>query len=137
MQVFFEYSRKKRYIWTVKRILPVKVGICVQKNRNPGSNFSNCYGWVTCLCEFDMTNFGTNNPVCDTVWGAVSRLFVSDWSQVLNTWVFLGFCLKRLNYWNGFAIDKVRIFREGHKIWKNIPLKIWRYWRRTLLLKII
>ena len=22
---------------------------------------------------------------------------------------------------------KVRIFWEGHKIWKNIPLKIWRY----------
>ena len=23
---------------------------------------------------------------------------------------------------------KVRIFWEGHKIWKNVPLKIWRYW---------
>ena len=23
---------------------------------------------------------------------------------------------------------KVRIFWEGHKIWKNLPLKIWRYW---------
>ena len=23
---------------------------------------------------------------------------------------------------------KVGIFWEGHKIWKNLPLKIWRYW---------
>ena len=23
---------------------------------------------------------------------------------------------------------KVRIFWEGHKIWKNLPLKIWHYW---------
>ena len=23
---------------------------------------------------------------------------------------------------------KVGIFWEGHKIWKNVPLKIWRYW---------
>ena len=23
---------------------------------------------------------------------------------------------------------KVRIFWEGHKIWKNLPFKIWRYW---------
>ena len=23
---------------------------------------------------------------------------------------------------------KVRIIWEGHKIWKNLPLKIWRYW---------
>ena len=26
------------------------------------------------------------------------------------------------------ALCKVRIFWEGHKIWKNLPLKIWRYW---------
>ena len=25
-------------------------------------------------------------------------------------------------------ISKVRIFWEGHRIWKNLPLKIWRYW---------
>ena len=25
-------------------------------------------------------------------------------------------------------IDKVRIFWEGHKIWKNLPHKIWCYW---------
>ena len=24
-------------------------------------------------------------------------------------------------------LGKVRIFWEGHKIWKNLPLKIWRY----------
>ena len=27
-----------------------------------------------------------------------------------------------------FVMDKVRIFWEGHKIWKNLPLKICRYW---------
>ena len=26
---------------------------------------------------------------------------------------------------------KVRIFWEGHKIWKNLPLKIWRYWVKS------
>jgi hypothetical protein len=26
------------------------------------------------------------------------------------------------------ATIKVRIFWEGHKVWKNLPLKIWRYW---------
>ena len=26
------------------------------------------------------------------------------------------------------CIFKVGIFWEGHKIWKNLPLKIWRYW---------
>ena len=25
-------------------------------------------------------------------------------------------------------VHKVRILWEGHKIWKNLPLKIWRYW---------
>ena len=25
-------------------------------------------------------------------------------------------------------VIKVRIFWEGHKIWNNLPLKIWRYW---------
>ena len=24
-------------------------------------------------------------------------------------------------------LGKVRVFWEGHKIWKNLPLKIWRY----------
>ena len=24
--------------------------------------------------------------------------------------------------------SKIRVFWEGHKIWKNLPLKIWRYW---------
>ena len=31
-------------------------------------------------------------------------------------------------YWVLVAILKVRIFWEGHKIWKNLPLKIWLYW---------
>ena len=26
------------------------------------------------------------------------------------------------------STSKVRIFWEGHKIWKNLPLKIYRYW---------
>ena len=26
------------------------------------------------------------------------------------------------------SLDKVRIFWEGQKIWKNLPRKIWRYW---------
>ena len=30
-------------------------------------------------------------------------------------------------WWNSFTV-KVRIFLEGHKIWKNLPDKIWRYW---------
>ena len=29
---------------------------------------------------------------------------------------------------NKLALFKVQIFWEGHKIWKNLPLKIWRYW---------
>ena len=28
---------------------------------------------------------------------------------------------------NQSVFVKVRIFWEGHKIWKNLPLKIWRY----------
>ena len=28
---------------------------------------------------------------------------------------------------NSFIFNKVWIFWEGHKIWKNLPLKIWRY----------
>ena len=27
-----------------------------------------------------------------------------------------------------YSYNKVRIFWEGHKIWKNLPHKIWRYW---------
>ena len=30
------------------------------------------------------------------------------------------------SFWAPFAF-KVRIFWEGHKIWKNLPLTIWRY----------
>ena len=33
---------------------------------------------------------------------------------------------KRLNVFR-LKSSKVRIFWEGHKIWKNLPLKIWRY----------
>ena len=34
------------------------------------------------------------------------------------------------NKWLHFPIctSKVWTFWEGHKIWKNLPLKIWRYW---------
>ena len=41
-------------------------------------------------------------------------LFVSECNEVL-----IG---------DGFCDDKVRIFWEGHKIRKKLPLKIWRYW---------
>ena len=34
-----------------------------------------------------------------------------------------------LIYWaQKISAGKVRIFWDGHKIWKNLPLKIWRYW---------
>ena len=29
--------------------------------------------------------------------------------------------------WSALFTVKVRMFWEGHKIWKNLPLKIWRY----------
>ena len=42
----------------------------------------------------------------------------------------LVFGLVGLNHYVNFlgCLGKVRIFWEGHKIWKNLPLKIWHYW---------
>ena len=37
----------------------------------------------------------------------------------------------KVKFWTtccDFQVSKVQIFWEVHKIWKNLPLKIWRYW---------
>ena len=44
--------------------------------------------------------------------------------------VFLTILLKSWSYIPNYSPHhgKVRIFWEGHNIWKNLPRKIWRYW---------
>ena len=41
--------------------------------------------------------------------------------RMMAVWILLNFFIGSMEF-------KVWIFWEGHKVWKNLPLKIWRFW---------
>ena len=45
------------------------------------------------------------------------------WNRINTQWYYSLMNMRQIH-----IFFKVRIFWKGHKIWKNLPLKIWRYW---------
>ena len=62
------------------------------------------------------------------------RLQNSNWVFMIfyfASFVYLRFHVINLSFCSSmkkYSITKVRIVWEGHKVWKNLPLKIWRCW---------
>ena len=56
------------------------------------------------------------------------NLQVQDLSSISFNLAILWTDLHMEEWTSDHKLFKVRIFWEGHKIWKNLPLKIWHYW---------